>query len=422
MVSKDSLDLNVLGLNSGTSIDGIDVVLCNFRQESPESSLHLKIVHHGEMPMPADLKETVLRLIKDNSTSVEEISEVNTRLGMAFAEAAVNFCVEYKVDRVDLIGSHGQTIWYVSDPKPGQCRSVLTFAEATYIANKMGKTVVSDFRISEQSVGRQGAPMIAFFDSLLLIHPTKLRACQNIGGISNVCFVVPESKGGLDRCFDYDIGPGNVFIDAAIRFFTGGKSEYDKDGEWGRHGTVDQEIVDTYLDQYYFNRTPPKTTGRELFGDSEAERLIGMCQAKGLNNFDIVATLTRITAQSIVNDYRRYAPGPIDEIILCGGGSFNPNITEFIQQNFPQSRMYLLDEHGVSSGAKEAVTFAFQGLEAILGRPLIVPDQVETSTPVVVGKITPGANYRELQRTAVNFSRGHEEEPYLPAVRRLVLD
>lgn len=418
------LNVNVMGLNSGTSIDGIDVVLCEFSQQHPDAPLRMKVLYYDEMEMPQKLKLNVLSLIKENKTSPEELSQVNVLLGKAFAKAASDFCTKYAIlkESIDIIGSHGQTIWYISDPKPGQCKSVLTLAEASYISEEMGSTVVSDFRISEQSVGRQGAPMIAFFDSLLLIHPTKLRACQNIGGISNVCFIVPESKGGLEKCFDYDIGPGNVFIDAAVRYFTNDTMQYDKDGSWGRIGKVDLEMVEEYLNEPYFHKELPKTTGRELFGDAVANELIQKGLKKGLNKYDIVATLTRITAQSIVKDYVRYSPGFIDEIYLCGGGAYNPNITEYIGAHFPNTKMCLLDEAGVQTGSKESITFAFQGLDAILGRPLIVPDRVETKAPVIVGKISPGLNYRHLQRKAADFGKDYDTLGYLPPVKSLIID
>lgn len=422
----DELDVQVMGLNSGTSIDGIDVVLCRFRQASVTAPLHLSVVRYDEMEMPESLKERVLRMIKENVTSLEEVSQVSALLGMAFAKAASDFCKKHNIDKesIDIIGSHGQTMWYVPVPaaKGQLCRSVMTLGEACYIAQEMGTTVVSEFRVSEQSVGRQGAPMIAFFDSLLLVHESKIRACQNIGGMANVCFVFPERLGGLDKCFDYDNGPGNVFIDAAMRYFTDGKLEYDKDGEWGSQGTIDQDIVDEYLSQEYFQRQPPKTTGREHFGDREAHTLIERALQKGLSKYDVIATITRITAQAIVDDYHRYAPAPIDELYLCGGGAFNPNITGYIQSTFPGMKLVLLDETGIDGSAKEAITFAFQGLEAILGRPLIVPDRVESSTPVVVGKVTPGKNYRHLQKLSSQFSLSVGDVGPLPSVKSLIVD
>lgn len=424
-MTKTGLDITVLGLNSGTSMDSVDLALCKFTQTTPEDALKMRLLKYDEVEIPGWLKKQVLHVIKENKSSPEEIAQVNVHLGNLFAIATEEFCKKHDIsleNDIDLIGSHGQTIWYISDPQPGQIRSVLTMAEGAIIASKLQKTVVSDFRISEQSVGRQGAPMIAFFDGLLLVHPTKFRACQNIGGISNVCFIYPESEGGLERTFDYDCGPGNIFIDAAMRYFTKGKLEYDPDGQWGKMGKVDQNIVDEYLSHPYFSRDPPKTTGREMFGDAQALELIKNAASKGLSKYDTIATITRITAQAIVNDYKRLAERPIDELYLCGGGAKNVNIVSFIQESFPEMKVIMLDDAGVDGAAKEAITFAFQGMEAILGRPLIVPDKVESKEPVIVGKVTPGKNYRMLQRLAVEFGRDYVGSSYLPPVTKLIVE
>lgn len=172
-------------------------------------------------------------MLREIQTTPSLMSQLNVQLSIMFGDAVKTLCDKHDIamNSIDLIGSHGRTIWLLSMPKDGATRSAFCLGEGTVMASMTGITTVTDFRMAEQAFGRQGAPLVALIDGLLLHHPTKLRACQNIGGIANLCIIPPDSDGCVDTMIDWDCGPGNMFIDAAMRYFTDGENEYDKDGE-----------------------------------------------------------------------------------------------------------------------------------------------------------------------------------------------
>ena len=378
------------------------------------------------------MKKPILKMLRETRTTPSAMSQLNVQLGEMFAEAAIEFCRKHSIElhSIDLIGSHGQTIWLLSMPKEGETRSAFCLGEGTIISAVTGITTVTDFRQAEQSVGRQGAPLVALIDGLLLRHPTKMRLCQNIGGIANFCLIPPDSQGGVDAMVDWDCGPGNMFIDAAMRYFTNGEQEYDKDGEWGKRGTVNQKVVDDFLNSNpYINHHPPKTTGREVFGDNECQDIIDACLAAGCDKYDTLATVTRITAQNIVRQYRTFLPSygidpsAIEEIFMCGGGARNPNIIAYLKDELPGARICKLDETGVPADAKEAVSFAQQAVEAVLGRAALVPINSDSLTPnCISGKIAPGRRWRELMRSCVAFGDAWDGMGSLPTVKEMVVD
>lgn len=443
------LSLKVLGTNQGTSMDGmlpespespmsitylyplllnvgIDIVHVHFTQASPSSRLHLRLLHYGEISFPPRLKQKAMRAIKEGRTSPEEVSVLNIRIGEFVASALRDFAAQHSIslkDDVDLIGGQGMTLWhckYRSRPSCATKTSLLTKAvplpdlfpgrdvsrahmdigEISVIAANTGVTTMGNFRVSDMALGRQGCPIFSALDSLLVNHPTKNRAVQNIGGIANFSI---SPAGDVQGHYDFDTGPGNVFIDAAVRFFTDGKQEYDKDGAMGAKGTVDQRVVDEVLSNSYFGHDIPKTTGRETFGDELAEDICKQMIANSASPEDCVATITRVTAQSLLDHYERYAPKPLHEVFMGGGGSYNPNIINYLREKMPQTKFALIDELGIPAGAKEALGFSLYTCEGFVGRPLMVPRRVESRRPGVIGHIQPGDNHFDLRRKVVEF-------------------
>ncbi|KAM0268847.1 hypothetical protein ACHAPA_004781 [Fusarium lateritium] len=426
---SNALDLTVLGINSGTAMDGIDCALVRYYQKTPDDALHMELIKYDEISVPQWIKKPVLTMLRETKTTPSKMSQLNVQLGQMFGDAVKEFCDKHQVpmDSIDLIGSHGQTIWLLSMPAEGETRSAFCLGEGTVISAMTGITTVTDFRMAEQAVGRQGAPLVALIDGLLLHHPTKWRVCQNIGGIANLCVVPPDSEGGVESMVDWDCGPGNMFIDNAMRYFTDGEMEYDKDGEWSSRGVVRQDIVDRFLStNTYCNHTPPKTTGRETFGDNEGQELIDECLAAGCDKYDTLATITRITAQNIIKQYQTFFPSfgidldEISEIYMCGGGARNPSIIKYLKEQVPGTEIRALDETGVPSDAKEAVSFAQQAMEAVLGRPALVPINSDSLTPnTISGKIAPGKRWREVLESSFKFGEGYCT---LPTVKEMVVE
>ncbi|OAQ81266.1 hypothetical protein VFPFJ_09721 [Purpureocillium lilacinum] len=406
--------MKVLGLNCGTSIDGIDVALCQISSKPSSGDVSIELSSYTEVAVNPDLRAQILRLCRPNQadagTTLAEICDLNFALGRQFFRAVRESGVD--LDQVDVIASHGQTLWHQPE---GDHRSTLQMAEPAVIAHDTQKTVVSGFRVAELAAGRQGAPLAGFFEAGLLSHPEKTRISQNIGGIGNAS-VLPatnlKTSMPASTYVAFDTGPGNVLIDAAMRIISNGELHYDHDGTLGieGEGSINSAIVDRYLDsEPYFQAPLPKTTGRELFSDDLARKLVEEMQGMGMVPAAIVATITRITAESIARAYKRLVMPllgegkSIDEIYICGGGAHNPNILKHLQAEFPEAQVMKLDDAPMKldPSAKEAVLFALLGFLAVSGRRVPIAGCAETTSPAILGVITPGANYHQIMKSVV---------------------
>ncbi len=382
----------VVGLMSGTSADGIDAAVVELWGAPP--TLGWRLLKHVAMPHGADLRAEIFAAFRPETGTVERLCRLNFRLGRAFAEAALAAIAAagLRADQVDLIGSHGQTVWH--EPA-GPAASTLQLGEPAVIAELTGITTVSNFRSRDMAAGGQGAPLVPYLDQLLFAHPTRPRAVQNIGGIANVTFLPPASvsagegrRGGL---LAFDTGPGNMLIDYAAARATGGAWAYDRDAALAGQGRVDEALLAELMAEPYFSLPPPKTTGRERFGTQFGAQVWERAQAAGLSPYDIVATLTAFTARSIVQAYRDFLPQLPDEVIVSGGGARNPLLMTMLRAGLPAARILTSDDLGLPGDAKEAVAFAVLAYETWHGRPGNLPAATGARRSVVLGAITPAA-------------------------------
>lgn len=381
--------MNVVGLMSGTSADGVDAVVVEIEGAPP--ALRWRLRAHVHTPYEPAFRREVLTAMTPEQGTVDRLCRLNVELGLAFARAAQRAIAAagLRAEEVELIGSHGQTFWHApAGPHP----ATLQLGEAAVIAEETGITTVSNLRARDCAAGGQGAPLVAYVDWLLFSHPTQARALQNIGGIANVTFLPPRDAGGAAP-LAFDTGPGNMLIDDAVRRATDGQAACDRDGAIAATGHIHGGLLAELLAHPYLRRPPPKTTGREEFGAGFGAQLWERARALGLAPEDLIATVTAFTARSIALAYREHLPAMPAEVILSGGGARNPMLVRRLRQELAPIPVTLSDDLGLPAEAKEAVAFAVLAYETWHGRPGNLPEATGARHPVVLGQITPGRSW-----------------------------
>ena len=378
--------MRVAGLMSGTSADGVDVAIVNVSRGK------VRLLAFDVFPYPSALRRAIFRLCRPESARLNAICHYNFVLGEVFADAVIKLCSQSSIAprSIDLIGSHGQTIYH--NPRGRHhgrtvTRSTLQIGEPSVIAQRTGITTVADFRPRDMAAGGEGAPLVPYADYVLFRHSRLARAVQNIGGIANVTFLPGGCK--QDEIIAFDMGPGNMVIDGIMRLVSGGKKRFDRDGQMAARGAVNAMLLSELLRHPFLRRRPPKSTGREEFGDFFAERIYRQATGRRLADADLVATVTAFTAVSIARAYRRFLPAMPDEVILCGGGARNSTLVEMLRGEMREAKMLLSDDFGISADAKEAVSFAILAWATIKGLANNVPAATGAAEPVVLGKIIP---------------------------------
>lgn len=385
----------IVGLMSGTSLDGIDAVL--LRVSGNGAMTKFRQLAYIERKFPKELKELIAKNSVPESSRVDEIARLNVLLAHHYANAVkiVARKARVKLDAIDLIGSHGQTIQHLPLPQRmygKTIRATLQIGDPSVLATLTGIPTVGNFRAADTAVGGQGAPLVPYFDFLAFHSNTKNRVLLNIGGIANVTILPRGCRS--DEVVAFDTGPGNMVVDALMqRLF---RKAYDKDGTAARSGMVSLELFGWMTRHPFLRRRPPKSTGREEFGTRFVEELLK--RSRGVNSCDIITTASEFTVHAIHNACSRFVKKgmPADEIIVSGGGARNRYFTGALARYFEGAAVCSSDELGVSSDAKEAICFAILANEAMAGNPANLPRVTGAQKPVVLGTISPSLTRRRI--------------------------
>jgi anhydro-N-acetylmuramic acid kinase len=388
--------LLVIGLMSGTSLDGIDAALVELEGSPARPDWRLRAFL--DVPYSPEQRAAIHDAISAGSAA--QICRLHADLGEWFADAVLRLCSEAGVNTADVaaVGSHGQTIWH-EPPRDGRRGATLQIGCAATIAERTGIPVVCDFRARDLAAGGEGAPLVPWVDRLLFSHDERRRVLQNIGGMANLTWLPP--RGSNEPVLAFDTGPGNALIDAAVELATDGESTFDRDGVWAEAGAVDEALLADLLSHPFLQREPPKSTGRELFGRQMVQELAARAQPEGWSAWaSFISTMTEMTAQSIANALERWVlPRGVDEIIITGGGALNPQLVSRIRKLVPVPVTADDSALGVAPSAKEALAFAALAWAYLLAEPGNVPEATGAAGPRVLGSFTPGRNGAGLRRS-----------------------
>jgi anhydro-N-acetylmuramic acid kinase len=427
LMPKNSL--LVLGLMSGTSADGIEAALVRVNGAPPK--LNSELLGHASLPIPKLVRTQILRSAEGIPIPAAEVSQLNFLLGQLFADAAIATCKKLRVPlkSLDLIASHGQTIFHQGQPIPflgALTSSTLQIGEPSVIAARTGITTIGDFRPADMAAGGQGAPLVPFADYLLYRHEKIGRVSLNLGGIANVTVIPARAK--PQDVFAFDTGPANILIDALVSHFSKGRQRFDQDGALAKKGQISLQLMRSLLRDPYLRQRPPKSTGREYFGRDYVKELIALGRRYRLSPNDLICTTTMFSAISVIDALHRFVfpKYKINEIIVSGGGAQNPVILQTLSvfamagsnprdfyaaatpgkvtlvmygADSPYRPPIAIPKHalvsvrrssslGIPTESKEAYAFALLAYETFHHRPSNLPTATGATHPAILGKIS----------------------------------
>jgi anhydro-N-acetylmuramic acid kinase len=359
--------VKIAGIISGTSLDGIDVAICDVRANADAVRVHCE--RFATIPFPETLRARIIAAYPPAPIGALELSALHAAIGEAFGDAIHGVAGETKLDAV---ASHGVTLAH-----DGAAHHTLQLGDAFRIRERTGTTVIYDFRSADTAAGGTGAPLVPFVDALLFAAHAPCVAL-NLGGIANLT-VLPEG-------IAFDSGPANLPIDTYVTLRSNGTLRYDGHGELGRAGTADAALLERLLDDAYFAKRPPKSTGREEYGAPFIARW--RTELDALEFADAVATLTALTARTVSDAIRNEAPRA-ELVIVSGGGARNPALLDGLRAMLTGIRVAVSDEFGVDADAKEAIAFAVLGYTTLCGRAAGLPRVTGAKGARVLGAIAP---------------------------------
>jgi len=365
--------MRVVGIMSGTSVDGIDVAIVDIEGD------HASPVAHSTVPWSADVRSRILA-VSDAQCTTGRISRLSFELGDLYARAVIAACrrADIRIDSIELAGCHGQTVYHEGG---GKTPNTMQIGEAAVIAERLGFPVVSDFRVRDIAAGGQGAPLVPFADYLLFRSPNANRAALNIGGIANVTILPSAATPDLVTAFD--TGPGNMVVDQLVERMTKGAKRFDRNGVIAARGHIIPALLDSLLTDPYFGAKPPKTAGREQYGAAFVDKLV----RTGAPMEDLIATATAFTAAAIAAGITRFAPAT-EELIASGGGTHNRQLMAQIAAFLPGCRVTTTEQFGIGVDAKEAIAFAILAHRTWRRETGNLPAATGARKPVVLGKIS----------------------------------